>query len=623
MNLRGVLTVRKMMGLAFLLAFVWQLSVTTLNVEAKYVSEKSNTITLNVRKPHYTVIFDANSGDGSMPSQNFVYGTAQALSKNLFTKTDNAFVGWNTEADGSGSSYDDEQEVSTLVAEDGGEITLYAQWDVYAYYNPGPVTFTTEMDTCIDTGIKLYSEANIDKDFEVAFDIAPGYTFTAEATIMNALHEESPYRGVLFRLTGRNDGNYYYIAEGGNKGNLRITGAGDHVVMRRTGGSVTLEYNGVEYILAANPPANQQHDTPTTFGCSMMANGDFWRPYQGTLSNMSIRLKEGSSYTINYDANSGTGEMASQVVRTGRIFNLAPNTFVRRGYEFTGWNTSADGSGVSYTNEQQVRSIASGGEEVTLYAMWTEAQPYTIIFDANGGTGTMDNQQMLPDDIGVNLRANTFTNEGLVFGKWNTQQDGSGDSYLDGQSVKNLAGSGGEITLYAIWAEQAYTHTAQRTFTKPASGFDYDDVGMRLFSAENINKDFEIRFDIDESISSAGQATILTAMDESGSPWPGIVFRLANSGGNFEIVATGDSKKVTRTFKIGSVKSVVIKRIKNGENQEIHICVNNGTCTKVNDINISEPFDARTAFGVSLNGSDNPQRQFVGTLSNMSVILYP
>ncbi len=608
-----------------ILAAMFMHTTFALDVYAKYVSNDNDSFKLNVRMPQYTIHFDANGGEGEMDDQEFVYKKAQNLAANKFERENYVFLGWNTNADNpeSGTAYEDEQEVINLSNVDGTEITLYAQWDVYAYYNPGPVTFTTEMDTCINTGIKLYSEANIDKDFEIAFDIAPGYTHTAEATIMNALHEETPYRGVLFRLAGPNNGNYYYIAEGGSSGSLGITGAGDHVVMKRTGGSVTLEYNGVERIIAANPPANQQHDTPTSFGCSMTASGDFWRPYQGTLSNMSIRLMEGSSYTINYDANSGTGEMTAQVVRTGRIINLDPNTFVRSGYAFTGWNTSADGSGDNYTDKQQVRSIVGGGEEVTLYAMWTEVQPYTIKFNANGGTGTMDDQEMLPDNIGVNLNANTFTNEGLVFGKWNTQPDGSGDSYLDGQSVKNLAGSAGEITLYAIWAKQAYTHTAQRTFTKPANGFDYDDVRIRLFSAENINKDFEIRFDIDEAISSAGQATILTAMDESGSPWPGIVFRLANSGGNYEIVATGDSRKVTRTFKIDSVKSVIIKRIKNGENQEIHICINNGNCTKVNDINISEPFDARTAFGVSLNGSDNPQRQFEGTLSNMSVILYP
>ena len=74
----------------------------------------------------YTVVFDANTGAGDMDSVTFTYDVPSYLPPNVFTKTDNKFIGWNTEADGSGTSYADEAYVKNLIGE--GEVTLYAQW---------------------------------------------------------------------------------------------------------------------------------------------------------------------------------------------------------------------------------------------------------------------------------------------------------------------------------------------------------------------------------------------------------------------------------------------------------------------------------------------------------------
>ena len=71
------------------------------------------------------VTFDANGGSGSMQSQVFLTGAAQAISANAFTKENNWFAGWNTAIDGSGVSYVDLQEITIM-----GNITLYAQWSL-------------------------------------------------------------------------------------------------------------------------------------------------------------------------------------------------------------------------------------------------------------------------------------------------------------------------------------------------------------------------------------------------------------------------------------------------------------------------------------------------------------
>ena len=78
----------------------------------------------------YTVAFDKNANDatGEMTAQTFAYGQKQALTANAFTRTGYTFSGWNTEADGSGVKYTDQQEVENLSTTDEATITLYAQW---------------------------------------------------------------------------------------------------------------------------------------------------------------------------------------------------------------------------------------------------------------------------------------------------------------------------------------------------------------------------------------------------------------------------------------------------------------------------------------------------------------
>jgi Listeria-Bacteroides repeat domain (List_Bact_rpt). len=50
---------------------------------------------------------------------------------------------------------------------------------------------------------------------------------------------------------------------------------------------------------------------------------------------------------------------------------LAGNTCMDPGYTFIGWNTEKDGSGTSYSDEQQVKNIYDKyGYSITLYAQW-------------------------------------------------------------------------------------------------------------------------------------------------------------------------------------------------------------------------------------------------------------
>ena len=77
------------------------------------------------RADSYTVIFNSNGGTGTMENQTIKYDVSTKLNPNTFTKTDYSFNGWNTQANGTGTEYSDEQEINNTTEE---TITLYAQW---------------------------------------------------------------------------------------------------------------------------------------------------------------------------------------------------------------------------------------------------------------------------------------------------------------------------------------------------------------------------------------------------------------------------------------------------------------------------------------------------------------
>ena len=81
--------------------------------------------------------------------------------------------------------------------------------------------------------------------------------------------------------------------------------------------------------------------------------------------------EEPTELTVTFEANGNAeypveGTMAPQTVTANTETQLNANTFTREGYNFTGWNTEADGTGTSYADGATVNLT----ENTTLYAQW-------------------------------------------------------------------------------------------------------------------------------------------------------------------------------------------------------------------------------------------------------------
>ena len=91
--------------------------------------------------------------------------------------------------------------------------------------------------------------------------------------------------------------------------------------------------------------------------------------------------------TLNFNANGGVGSITSYSADDGTLATLPTiDGITFEGYAFGGWNTEANGSGTQYAEGQ---SLTLTGSE-TLYAQWTAGPSYTVTFDANGGSGSID-----------------------------------------------------------------------------------------------------------------------------------------------------------------------------------------------------------------------------------------
>jgi len=170
---------------------------------------------------------------------------------------------------------------------------------------------------------------------------------------------------------------------------------------------------------------------------------------------------EHNTYTVKFDANNGSGSMNSQTFSYDKVQDLNSNNFSRIGYTFSGWAISA-ADPVVYADKTSILNLtAENGAEINLYAVWTP-NTYTVKFNANGGSGDMDNQSFTYDQD-QSLNTNAFSRTNYAFLGW---ADSAADSvvYTDKTNVLNLASTNGAaLDLYAVWKEEYITVSTVKT----------------------------------------------------------------------------------------------------------------------------------------------------------------
>lgn len=390
----------------------------------------------------YTLTFDANNGTGDAPDAiSPLYGqTVTIPGANTLTRTGYRFSGWNTLATGAGTTY----------AEDSSYVMPNSNTTLYAKWTP------------------VYSIA-YDGNGSTSGDVAPTESYLAGASVIIAYPESTSLEkiGYVFsHWNTRADGTGTTYTKGQS-----ITMPSQNLALYATWVLAVYDITYELYAGTNNPsnPATYTIETATitlldpsregyTFG-GWYEDDEFTVPITqitiGSYGEVEVHAKFTlNSYTLSFNKGSADGgdAPASQTVGYNTYATLPVQgdaTMYKTGYYLSRWHVQSDLSDSGY---EPGALYAMPAADTTLYAAWALNDTKYVIFNSNGGSGSMANQGIV-QGLSANLTANAFTRTGYTFAGWALSAGGS-VAYADGASF--TMGSS-NVTLYAKWSLIAYT----------------------------------------------------------------------------------------------------------------------------------------------------------------------
>ena len=468
----------------------------------------------------HKVVYNANAkNDASVKGipeyQNKIADVNIKLSSDIPTRNGYTFLGWNTKADGKGTAY----AAGAIYKNDqnGGTVTLYAQWTPWKHvlhYNKNVPTSSTS---------QTVSNMPVDQtktfgQFMAISNLVPtrkGYTFAGWYTQSNGTGTKydpgsnyaADQNGGTVNLYAKWTPWTYNIKYDQN---VKSTSSSKTVTDMPAAQTKTQE---IDVTLSSMTPKRSGY---TFAGWSTSANGSVeYKPGSKFTKDLdsngaSITLyavwtpwKHTVHYNSNIPANAPTGtttvsNMPGDQTKTfDEKLMISSNKPTRKGYNFAGWSTSANGNvvyqpGAEYKNDQN-------GGTVTLYAKWT-AWKHTVTYDKNVPASSkktdvknMPGNQTKIYDQNLTLQSNVPTRVGYTFVKWTTNKDGTGTAYQPGSQYSyNRDSDGGTVTLYAVWTPWKYTvrydknvpadSSSQTVSNMPADQTKTEEVNLTLSS---------------------------------------------------------------------------------------------------------------------------------------------
>lgn len=411
-----------------------------------YQQEESITVYARWEANLNSIIFDANGGNGTMQNQQIATDSSAILSGCSFTKVGYTFIGWGTTANE--KTYDDKAEYAM-----GANSTyrLYAIWQA----NVNTLRFNA------NGGDGAMSDMNIKTDETKTLTACgfsrKGYDFAGWATSKNGTKAYSDKANYLMG----SDSEYTLYA--------LWTPTKYSITYNLNGGSVSTA-NKTEYTIESE---TFTLTNPTRPGYTF--NG--WTGSNLSDKTYTVSISTGStgnlSFTANYDANlnsllfnanGGVGETPEMLIETDKTVKLNNCAFSRKGYDFVGWATSANGEKVYSDGQNYTMGVNS---EYVLYAVW-KIKTYTIEYNLNNGTAPSNKTSYTVETESFMLE--NPSRDGYTFIGW------SGTDIADKSTVVTIEkGSIGNKSFTANW--QANTNVLH--FNANGGDGNLDDMSIK------------------------------------------------------------------------------------------------------------------------------------------------
>ncbi len=412
-------------------------------------SPTSNTVLFAkwTKLPTYTITYDANgaTSGGAPVAQTGIYASTMldSNSGNL-QKTGSYFAGWNTAADGSGTTYNSGSTYTPTT-----NVTLYALWSA----NP---TFTLSYSGNNNTsGVAPISQTGISSTATVSGNTGTlkklGFRFDGWNTLANgtAVPGVSGGTGVAYAANESItvSANTVLYAIWTAVPTYTVTFSGNS----QSGGSVPQSVTTSDASVIVPGNVNSMYKTGYSFnGWNTQADGNGTRYAVGEAFSVTANttlyvdwLRD--TYTVTYNGNGSTGGSVPSPTSGSGALTLAQNSgaLVKNGYIFAGWNTAGDGTGTS---------VAVGGSftpsgNTTMFAKWTT---FTVTYNGNGNTsGAAPSPQSNVSAITLATNTGNLARTNKYFAGWNTQANGLGITHEESASYTPTA----NVTLYALWSD--------------------------------------------------------------------------------------------------------------------------------------------------------------------------
>ena len=414
---------------------------------------------------------------------------------------------------------------------DMGTVTLTANWTANGY------TLTADVNEP-NTGTFLN---------KVSWTLPSGWSSSSDKSYATKTVKYDSQYGTLPTPSreGYTFDGWYDASSGGNK----ISSSNNNDVMNSTSGkTIYAHWTAKSYTLTANANGGS---IPSTSGWSVSSD------------------KSNATKTVKYDSTYGT----------------LP-TPTKEGYTFAGWYTASSG-GDTVSTSTKMDNI--NGK--TIYAHWT-ANKYSVVFDKNGGSGSMSNQIMTYDKAS-NLTTNTYTRQGYYFVGWSKTKLGvqstipTSNIYKDGESVKNLVASG-SVTLYAVWldtwANHATTPTGSGSSTSPYIIDSAEDLAWMINNHGSVLKYFKQTKVI--NLSKYNWYPIGTSNKPFKGVYNGQGYEITNL--NIPEITNASGNKIQSNIGLfgytsgGEITGIYIKNATIYGKDNVGLIVSNATSTKIN-----------------------------------------
>ena len=342
---------------------------------------KNIAVKVNVEDEKIKVNYYANNGTTTKKTVEVIKSESFILSPNTYKKTGYTFKNWNTKADGTGESYNNQV---TITSGFDSDVNLYAQWEPIEYiieFKPGNAqgnTITQKIKYDKSTKLTkfnqnyMWNERNVYyknehivaflgfKDWNTKLD-GTGTTYNDEHEVLNltTVQNQTITLYAQWKVT-----DYFVIFDSNDGTNQTKT---QHYQIDESKQLNANEFTRIGYTFTG-------WNTNETGTGSSYSNQQLVKNLTTTNIIKVLYAKWNPiTYNIRFDSNGGTGSMSNQSMTYDIKNNLNSNNFTKSGYVFNGWNTKADGTGKSYSNQEQVTNLSNvQGETITLYAQWVK-----------------------------------------------------------------------------------------------------------------------------------------------------------------------------------------------------------------------------------------------------------